>query len=368
MFNNTSAPEYDPLFTEKGLWYGWVVCLDSGLNQKETLKEQTRLSIALREQFLSSLDRECRGALTTTDSGKLEITIFKEMGRDSSFCEVGETLKTLAVAGKGLKLSFIPIEKTESFQNYRRELEKAEALAPLRLVRDAEKLQETNDPAVLEYSRKLENLLTLAGTSHKKELDELFLELKEIESPLNNTQEEYTRKFFTSLLPELENSRSFLELIQSFSGEEEEIQDGPSILVQQALRIIREEFDHDTGIAQIAYKLQVTPNYLSSLFHKHTGTPFTRYITEIRMKQSQTAPEGDQPEHQRDNPEGRLSLKPPFFRTFPPGNRIDPYGIYKEIQRVSRIPTDTFPGLFLRKTPLFRQEPPHGSWSEQAIR
>ncbi len=287
VFNNTSAPEYDPLFTEEGIWYGWLVCLDSGLSQKETLKEQTRLSISLREEFLSSLNRGCRGALTTTDSGKLEITVFGEGESASPVPGMTKILQEMKLSRKELKLTFIPVEEKHSFREYTQALEKAESTASLRLLTSPQNLSDPVSQEVLEYSGKLENLLNLAGSARKTELNELLQELKEMESPLNGPQEEHARSFFLSLLPDLAEIRSFQDLLQSFSGErEEDPQDGSSILVQQALRIIREEYNKETGIAQIAYKLQVTPNYLSSLFHKHTGIPFTRYITEIRMNKA----------------------------------------------------------------------------------
>nr|WP_275983826.1 helix-turn-helix transcriptional regulator [Paenibacillus hamazuiensis] len=39
----------------------------------------------------------------------------------------------------------------------------------------------------------------------------------------------------------------------------------------------------DIGIGQIAGELNVTPNYLSSLFHKKTGCTFVKYLTRLRM-------------------------------------------------------------------------------------
>ena len=287
VFNNTSSPSFDPLFTEKGIWYGWVVCLDSGLIQKETLKEQTRLSIALRKDFLSSLNRGCRGALTTTDRGKLEITVFGEGETTSPVSGITKILQEMELSRRELKLTFLPVEEKPSFREYTKALEETESTASLRLLESPQCLPDPVNPEVLEYSEKLENLLNLTGSSRKTELYELTQELKEIDSPLSSAQEEHARSFFQSLLPDLKDIRSFQDLIQSFPGEnEDDHQDGSSILVQQALRIIREEYNKETGIAQIAYKLQVTPNYLSSLFHKHTGIPFTRYITEIRMNKA----------------------------------------------------------------------------------
>ncbi|PKG25658.1 response regulator transcription factor [Niallia nealsonii] len=54
-------------------------------------------------------------------------------------------------------------------------------------------------------------------------------------------------------------------------------------LIKLAISYIDENYMHNIGIGQIAELLQVTPNYLSTLFHKKTGTTFTKYITNTRI-------------------------------------------------------------------------------------
>ncbi len=56
-----------------------------------------------------------------------------------------------------------------------------------------------------------------------------------------------------------------------------------SVLVDRALRIINRHFQEDIGIAQVAYQLEVTPNYLSSQFRKYQGIPFSRFLTIRRL-------------------------------------------------------------------------------------
>jgi two-component system response regulator YesN len=46
---------------------------------------------------------------------------------------------------------------------------------------------------------------------------------------------------------------------------------------------IEQNYMYDIGINEIAEKLNVTPNYLSTYFHKKTGITFIRYLTEVRM-------------------------------------------------------------------------------------
>ncbi|GHO51822.1 response regulator transcription factor [Ktedonobacter robiniae] len=54
-------------------------------------------------------------------------------------------------------------------------------------------------------------------------------------------------------------------------------------LVEWVIESIEQEYHANISIAQIAVKLGVSPNYLSTLFHKKTGMTFVRYVTKVRM-------------------------------------------------------------------------------------
>jgi two-component system response regulator YesN len=57
-------------------------------------------------------------------------------------------------------------------------------------------------------------------------------------------------------------------------------------LIQQVVSQIKENYRLDIGIGQIAGELNVTPSYLSTLFHKKTGFTFMKYLTRIRMNKA----------------------------------------------------------------------------------
>lgn len=54
-------------------------------------------------------------------------------------------------------------------------------------------------------------------------------------------------------------------------------------IIDQTIRYINANYMLNIGIAQIANQLNVTPNYLSSLFHKKTGESYMNYLTKTRM-------------------------------------------------------------------------------------
>lgn len=57
-------------------------------------------------------------------------------------------------------------------------------------------------------------------------------------------------------------------------------------LVHQVVEFVRSNYMRDIGIGQIAFHLGVTPNYLSSLFHREKGITFVRYLTGLRMEKA----------------------------------------------------------------------------------
>jgi two-component system response regulator YesN len=54
-------------------------------------------------------------------------------------------------------------------------------------------------------------------------------------------------------------------------------------IADQVIAYVEQHYTNNIGIGQIAEELNVTPNYLSMLFHKKTGTTFVKYLTHIRV-------------------------------------------------------------------------------------
>jgi len=76
--------------------------------------------------------------------------------------------------------------------------------------------------------------------------------------------------------------------IKSRVGVSKEVNNGeptdvPYDMAEEVKCYIEQNYMYDIGINEIAEKLNVTPNYLSTYFHKKTGITFIRYLTEVRM-------------------------------------------------------------------------------------
>lgn len=98
-------------------------------------------------------------------------------------------------------------------------------------------------------------------------------------------------QFLTSVIPcRLNLNGTFADWIEVLRRCNENLihnpireEDRSQFLVEQVMMFIDDHFMDDIGIGQIAHELHVTPNYLSTLFHKKMGTTFTKYLTTIRI-------------------------------------------------------------------------------------
>ncbi len=56
--------------------------------------------------------------------------------------------------------------------------------------------------------------------------------------------------------------------------------------IQQMIAYIDAHFSEDIGIDVVSGYIQMTPNYLSTIFHAHTEKTFTRYLTDKRIEEA----------------------------------------------------------------------------------
>lgn len=67
----------------------------------------------------------------------------------------------------------------------------------------------------------------------------------------------------------------------------ESIQQKEESWIEIALAYIHLHFQEELTREQMAKKAQVSPEHFSRTFLKHTGYPFTKYLTLLRVRESQ---------------------------------------------------------------------------------
>lgn len=84
-----------------------------------------------------------------------------------------------------------------------------------------------------------------------------------------------------------QNVRSWLQALEAHGegmlGESQKEAGQSTDIIGRVISLVDQNYMDDIGIGQIAEQLHLTPNYLSTLFHKKTGVTFMHYLTKTRM-------------------------------------------------------------------------------------
>ena len=75
--------------------------------------------------------------------------------------------------------------------------------------------------------------------------------------------------------------RSFLLPSEEEKADRNKSENG---IVSQAEHYIHTNYAQPISLALVAEKIDVSPNYLSSLFHKELGESYSKYVTRVRME------------------------------------------------------------------------------------
>ena len=90
-------------------------------------------------------------------------------------------------------------------------------------------------------------------------------------------------------LIKLEDLKIFFQELLSYTSDliSKQKNNKEEYIVGKVMDIIRKEYECSVGIETIAYRLEVSPNYLGSLFKQHMGKSFTEALTDYRMKKAE---------------------------------------------------------------------------------
>ena len=77
------------------------------------------------------------------------------------------------------------------------------------------------------------------------------------------------------------------EIVTGIAGEEAPFdKDSARKAIEDVLHLIHREYRNDLGLETLAEKVYLSPNYLSRLFKKETGTSIVKYITAYRLNKA----------------------------------------------------------------------------------
>jgi two-component system response regulator YesN len=287
---------------------GAVFCIDSSLNENCKAERQRKFFYALRSIIDSLLVNDIKIALFNLSNGDLATVCAWNFIQENECKQLINSYfeKVVHLVNQLNDSQFsITVLQTDEFSHYKsfyEQLYQIQKLAPLRVMLGIgikwtiqDLILNEKDPTKLRLSTLLINLceyynenMYLHYEKVLKELKSLMLDFKCINN--SKVKKAISGFLFCSMNCKLEINQDMNSWINTLDkyGEHLLVQNktekiSQSDLVSQVISFIDQNYMYDIGIGPIAEKLNITPNYLSSLFHKKTGMKFIDYLTEVRI-------------------------------------------------------------------------------------
>jgi len=302
------ARERDDSIILKAHFIGAVVYMDSYLAESTQAERQLDFCRAIQGAIEQISDGKVRIALFVLPSGELATVGAWEPIHDlHSKQHIQAYFRSVEHAARCSKdhdfaVTVLLSEECPSFQALRDQSDQLQKLAPLRAVHGiggklelAELRQLAIRPGWLEFSQ----LIVKACRCHREKTYLNYIKTLQNcarfigdTAPVDNSNLRKALADFLycstqcQVLPN-QSLKAWIQMLEEYGEQmlaENPKEDSPGAdVIGQVVSFVDQHYMHDIGIGQIAEQLHITPNYLSTLFHKKTGATFMVYLTKTRM-------------------------------------------------------------------------------------
>ncbi len=285
-----------------------LVYIDSHLAEKTKAERQFKFCRTMQKLLDRSLENNNRIAFYILPGGELAtVGAWASLRNYQSEQRVREYFhaleqQALNLSDKDLAFTFLMSEKCPTYQNLQDQIERLKKLAPLRVacgigrkIDITELNQQVEKPGWLALSNLILNICHSyqAGNylNYMKALQRLEKFLPGTHLIDNNVLKKVLSDFiFRTMNCQLTTDQSLRQWMQALQRHSEQIMnETPKDEIQSldvidhVISFIEQNYMADVSIGQIAERFYITPNYLSTLFHKKTGVNFMSYLKKIRM-------------------------------------------------------------------------------------
>jgi two-component system response regulator YesN len=303
LYHGVSSLQQEPgdSYLLQANFIGTIFYIDSHLSEKAKAERQKELFQKIRVHIDESVANSLRIALFALPNGEIALVVAwvdKMSGKQAAetfLRRVEESVQLMD--GNDFKITSLQTDQCASYESLNEHMEHLQELADLRTVVG---VGTTWDSKALEKYGKnaslvgLSQLLTELSSAYR---DVNYLDfmrtLPRLEKALlrqeNTLLKDQVAAFLnTALCCQIDSSQPITDWIPTLRDCGEKLLsqakgiDQPD-LVSQVVAFIDTHYQFDIGVAQIADQLKITPNYLSTIFHRKMGTTFVRYLTQIRM-------------------------------------------------------------------------------------
>ena len=284
-----------------------IFVFDSHIGEKAMSQYQKELSRLLREKISELADINCRIALILLPNGNLSLIgawgIANEQAGKQTVMRIIEV--TIQVVLQHINSYYVTVLKADwckCVDDLYKCLNQLQNLSPLRVIsnksilslNDLKKIYEEQPKEILELCN---CLVDLAAAYRDKEYLSYMKILNEVErilaniQQLNHTQKDSAGRFIKYAIgcdinlteKPLVVVKRLMERGEALLLTSQRMENLPTSMVNTVISFIEQNYTDKISLNQIADQLDITASYLSSHFHKKTGTTFVKYLTKYRM-------------------------------------------------------------------------------------
>ncbi|HHV98459.1 MAG TPA: response regulator [Clostridiaceae bacterium] len=285
-----------------------TLVIDSHLKEKSKAKRQVGFFNMIRSLIEKSIDSIMKVAFFSLPNGDIAIVISLEgshEGRisrqaDRFLSGLADILKT--ANDDDFAASILLSEVCHSYETVRKSLNQLQNLSTIRPIIGIGRIVPVNmlkkafEKSSSELLEVCNTLIKIADAFKNREyfhymkmVDALEKRLQQVILPDNKVKQNIAGFLSVSMKLSIRADYNAAMLVRSLRSYGESVlsegvdEDRVNILINRVIDYIEQNYMNDIGLAEIAEILDVTPNYLSSLFHKNMGITFIKYLTKIRM-------------------------------------------------------------------------------------
>jgi two-component system response regulator YesN len=295
-------------FVSRAQFTGAIFYFDSYLLEKVRAERQFAFCRSIQRIINENLDHQHRLALIVLPNGELaSAAAWDSIQEEHARLSVQKYFKALEsqvqqLSGMDMAITVIKTKDSLTYPDFLAELEHLQELVPLRVFCELGRLldvnnlsQHTKHPDRKELAAQIQSLCRSYRDRNQlnyiKSLEHLKKTVQRDMFRISERQRENIVTFLNqSIGTQLSAGQSTKQWVQALeqydllfpaSLPKDEFQN--TDIVDQVIAFMHENYMANIGIGQIAERLNITPNYLSTLFHKKTGINFLTYLKKIRM-------------------------------------------------------------------------------------
>ncbi len=308
--NGLTSIEFEEIdsFLLRANYLGAIIFIDSQLHETAKADKQIRIAQVFRKLSEEFLDNQARIAILVLSSGNLAIigaweSPSNDQGRMSVIHYFEAIEKQISdQSDDNTSITVLVSNECATYNELQTSLEQLQKVAPLRVLCGINLQLEISDlnkrarqPGWLEVSRLVLDLCQAFRERHylqyMRAVDSLKTLLPKLKIPGNhfpmNSLADYLNCSLNCHLEANQGLEKWDSILRTFGdrliGEHVKDEASGMNIVEQVTAFINRNYMHDIGIGQIAEKFNITPNYLSTLFHKKNGKTFMGYLKSVRM-------------------------------------------------------------------------------------